>query len=191
MKPADLAAPLWIDSVVVDRCGGVIGMTLCPGKRGAPFFPGDRDLDIDLAAIRDWGASALVSLMEMEEMEWFGVTELPDKAVELGLRHYHLPITDMDVPGKRFEENWQTAGEELKGLLLAGEAIVIHCLAGLGRTGTVAARLLIELGMEPEAAVRHIRQARPGTIQSMVQEVYVRRCKWRQPRSTKGCPGRS
>lgn len=179
MKTASLGEPLRIDSVVVEPGNGVIGMTLCPGKKGAHFFPGDRDLDTDLAAIRDWGASALVSLMEKEEMEWFGVADLPDKAVGLGLLHYHLPIPDMDIPDERFEENWKSAGENIKNLLLSGEAVVIHCLAGLGRTGTVAARLLIELGADPETAVRQIRKARPGTIQSIVQEVYVRRCKWK------------
>lgn len=173
MKPINLNGPLWIDSVVAGDCNGMIGMVHCPGSRGG-------DLDTDLKAIRDWGASALVSLMEKDEMEWFGVADLPDKAVQLGLLHYHLPIRDMDVPDLYFEENWKTAGDNLRNHLLSGESIVIHCLAGLGRTGTIAARLLIELGADPKTAVQQIRKARPGTIQSMVQEVYVRRSKWKR-----------
>ena len=173
-------SPLWIDTVVVGA--GVIGMMHCPGRRGMNVFPGGQDMLSDLRAIRGWGASALVSLMEKKEMEWFGVGDLPAKAAGLGLVHYHLPIADMDVPDERFEESWKSAGENLKDRLLSGESIVIHCLAGLGRTGTVAARLLIELGTDPETAVRQIRKARPGTIQSMVQEVYVRRSKWKQYR---------
>ena len=44
---------------------------------------------------------------------------------------------------------------------------------GLGRAGTIGARLLIELGMEPTAAVRQVRAARPGAIETREQEKYV------------------
>ncbi|OGT62903.1 MAG: hypothetical protein A3I13_00230 [Gammaproteobacteria bacterium RIFCSPLOWO2_02_FULL_47_50] len=179
MKLTSYKSPLWIDSVRLDRCNGVIGMTLCPGKKEANAIAGDwdRDLDIDLKKIRDWGASALVSLMEKEEMAWYGVADLPGKAIQLGLDHYHLPIADFDIPDKSFEEYWQTAGANLRNYLLCDNSIVIHCLGGLGRTGTIAARLLVELGADPETAIRRVRQARPGTIQSLMQETYVRCCK--------------
>lgn len=171
--------PLRIDSVQPDNCGGRIGMTLCPGKKEANAISGDwdRDLDLDLLRIRDWGARAIVSLMEKEEMEWYGVAGLPEKTLELGMRHLHLPIIDMDIPDEGFEENWIGQGAALRDLLLANESIVIHCLGGLGRTGTITARLLIELGTEAEVAINRVRTARPGAIQTVMQEAYVRRCK--------------
>lgn len=179
MRLTSYKSPLRIDSVSLDQCNGVIGMTLCPGKKEANAIAGDwdRDLDIDLRMITEWGAAALVSLMEKEEMAWYGVAELPEKAIQLGLDHYHLPIIDFDIPGKNFEERWQTAGVNLRNYLLSGKSIVIHCLGGLGRTGTVAGRLLVELGADPETAIRRIRSARPGAIQSIMQERYVRNCK--------------
>jgi ADP-ribosyl-[dinitrogen reductase] hydrolase len=172
------SSPLRIDSVSLDCCDGVIGMTLCPGKKEANAISGDwdRDLDIDLQVIRDWGASVLVSLMEKDEMAWYGVADLPDMATRLGLLHYHLPIIDMDVPDKGFEENWQVVGVQLRNALVSGEAIVIHCLGGLGRTGMIAGRLLVELGVDPDSAIRRIRVVRFGTIQTVMQEAYVRRC---------------
>ncbi|MGH8119829.1 MAG: cyclin-dependent kinase inhibitor 3 family protein, partial [Gammaproteobacteria bacterium] len=172
-------SPLRIDSISLDHCQGLIGMTLCPGKKEANAIAGDwgRDLDIDLKRISDWGASALVSLMEKEEMAWYGVAEIPEKAALLGLDHYHLPIVDQDVPDKIFEERWLTAGKQLRNYLLSGDSIVIHCLGGLGRTGTIAGRLLVELGTDPETAIRRIRMSRPGTIQTLMQERYVRKCK--------------
>jgi ADP-ribosyl-[dinitrogen reductase] hydrolase len=153
-------------------------MTLCPGKKEANAISGDwdRDLDTDLQVISDWGASILVSLMEKDEMAWYGVADLPEKAMRMGLLHYHLPIIDMDIPGESFEESWQTVGERLRQSLMAGEYIVIHCLGGLGRTGTIAGRLLVELGVDPDHAIRRIRKARHGTIQTVMQETYVRRC---------------
>ena len=171
--------PIRIDYVSPDRCQGRIGMTLCPGKQEANAISGDwqRDLDMDLHRIRDWGAGAVVSLMEKEEMEWYGVAELPQKTLALGMQHFHLPIVDMDIPRREFEEDWVMYGADLRNRLLGGESIVIHCLGGLGRTGTITARLLIELGMDADTAIGRVRAARPGAIQTVQQEVYVRRCK--------------
>jgi len=154
-------------------------MTICPGRQVSHAFGGewDRNLDADLTVIRDWGARALVSLMEEHEMAYYGIADLPDRTRALGLAHYHLPIVDMDVPDHLFENLWYEYGETLRDMLLAGESIVIHCLGGLGRTGTVAGRLLVELGADPEYAIRQIRSSRPGTIQTIQQEHYVRSCK--------------
>ena len=178
MSLTSFSSPLRIDSVSPDGCDGVIGMTLCPGKKEDNAISGDwdRDLDVDLKVISDWGASTLVSLMEGEEMAWYGVADLPEKATRLGLVHYHLPIIDMDIPDESFEENWRVAGARLRNTLLAGESIVIHCLGGLGRTGMIAGRLLVELGADPDIAIRRIRTARHGTIQTVLQEAYVRSC---------------
>lgn len=170
---------LRIDPVTLDHYDGVIGMTICPGRNISCGYGGDweRDLDEDLKVIHDWGAKKLVSLMEKDEMACYGVADLPEKAVRLGMEHLHLPITDMDIPDDPFEKEWQTAGEQLRNALLSGESIVIHCLGGLGRTGTITGRLLVELGSDPESAIRKIRQARPGAIQTIFQESYVRCCK--------------
>ena len=53
----------------------------------------------------------------------------------------------------------------------------VSSLPGIGRTGTIAARLLVEFGVAPEEAIQMIRRARPGTIETMAQEEYVLRLK--------------
>lgn len=50
----------------------------------------------------------------------------------------------------------------------------MHCKGGLGRAGTVAARLLIEFGQAPEDAIACVRAARPGAIETHQQETYLR-----------------
>jgi ADP-ribosyl-[dinitrogen reductase] hydrolase len=47
----------------------------------------------------------------------------------------------------------------------------------LGRTGTIAGRLLVEFGDSPEEAIRKVRAARPGSIETRAQEQYVRNCR--------------
>jgi ADP-ribosyl-[dinitrogen reductase] hydrolase len=172
-------SPLRIDSVKVPSTDGVIGMTFCPGKKDpySPTGPWERDLETDLQAIREWGAEAVVTLMEEFELDFLHVSDLPEKVRRFGMRWFFLPIGDVSIPDNHFESNWQTAGGEIRQILRAGGKIVIHCRGGLGRTGTIAARLLVEFGMEPDEAIRAVRMARPGAIQTISQENYVLKCK--------------
>jgi len=167
--------PLRVDSVQAPG-GGRLGMTLCPGKKKAGALSGhwERDLGADLEAVRRWGAAALVSLVEEHEFRMLAVPELGDRAEALGLEWHHLPIVDGWVPDSRFESRWVYAGTRLRGHLARGRRVALHCDGGLGRTGTVAARLLIELGTAPEEAVRRVRAARPGAIETGGQEACVR-----------------
>ncbi len=103
-----------------------------------------------------------------------GVPELPEKTVTYGIRWFHLPIVDVGIPDERFEEEWETAGKVLRRILADGGRIVLHCRGGLGRTGTIAARLLVEFGMTPREAIAKVRIARPGAIQTREQEECVR-----------------
>ena len=51
--------------------------------------------------------------------------------------------------------------------------ILVHCRGGLGRAGTIAARLLIEIGIDPKIAISEVRAVRPGAIETVEQEKYV------------------
>jgi ADP-ribosyl-[dinitrogen reductase] hydrolase len=167
---------LRIDPVAAPGMTGWIGMTLCPGKKDpyAAFGAWDRDLDADVQVIRDWGASAVVTLIEEFEFGLLGVPEFEAK-VSSTFRWLWLPIPDGGVPGEDFESRWDDAGPELHGRLAAGERVLVHCRAGLGRTGLVASRLLVEAGMTPAQAIRAVRGARRGTLETLVQEQYVLR----------------
>ena len=65
-------------------------------------------------------------------------------------------------------------GEGLRGRLRDGFSVLVHCKGGLGRAGTIAARLLIELSLSPREAVYAVRHARPGAIETSEQHEYVR-----------------
>ena len=84
-----------------------------------------------------------------------------------------LRIDEVRAPDGRFEELWKSAGPRLREILLDGGKILIHCRGGIGRTGRVAAQLLVELGMPHEKAIKAVRAARYGTIETRDQERYV------------------
>ncbi|KAI5912136.1 cyclin-dependent kinase inhibitor 3 family protein [Thauera sp. 2A1] len=167
--------PLHIDEVIAGEQGGRIGITFCPGKTGPSLydFRWERDLAVDLGVIVGWGARAVVTLLEEHELALLGVPELGAQVRSRGLDWHHLPIPDVQPPGAQFEAGWQTSGPVLCNALLAGHRVLVHCRGGLGRAGTVAARLLVELGMPAVEAIGRVRSARPGAIETAEQEQYV------------------
>lgn len=169
--------PLQIDEIEIAATGGRIGVTLCPGKKdpGAWSGPWDRDLDADLDVIKDWDAAAVVSLIECHEIESLGVRSLGDGVSGRHIDWLHLPIVDGSVPDKRFEARWAAVGEGLRARLRDGARVLIHCKGGLGRAGTIAARLLVELGDDPEHAMTRVREVRKGAIEKDTgQEEFIR-----------------
>ena len=88
----------------------------------------------------------------------------------------HLPIADRSVPDNAFEEAWIEVGERLRDRLRAGFNVLVHCMGGLGRAGTIASRLLVELGWHPGDAIREVRKVRPGAIETDDQEDFVHGC---------------
>lgn len=155
---------------------GVIGMTPCPGIRLESLKRGNvaKTLKRDIAAYHDWGATGVVTLNETDELIDLGLENLGDELQAAGFWWRHLPIVDMNVPKVGFEEIWRVEGQQISASLSAGEKVILHCLAGLGRTGMMAARLLVDMGASPESAIDDVRRVRPRAIQTNAQEDYVR-----------------
>ena len=171
-----ISHPLIVNEVQVPGTGGRIGMTLCPGRSDDQSIYGNhwrRDLAIDLEAIRALDPAMLITLNQPKEFKALGVADFEATVRASGLNWRHLPIPDGGVPGPDFEQAWREVGSVARDALRAGRLVVIHCRAGLGRTGTIAARLLVELGMPPKAAIAAVRAARPKTIETPEQERHV------------------
>lgn len=167
--------PLRINTLNVPEVTGEIGLTFCPGKKSDSLYGGrwDRDLEKDLAVIRRWGTATVVTVMERHEFELLGIPEFPEVMARQPFAWHLLNIRDSDVPGPEFEYAWPTVSVELHSRLRRGERIVIHCRGGLGRTGLVAARLLIESGTPAEEAIQQVRDRRPGAIETWEQRMYL------------------
>ena len=166
--------PLLIAQVTAGA--GLVGLTICPGKRGDSILGAawERDLDADVRAIGEWGAAAVVTLIEDHEFEMLGVERLSAAVRDAGMQWHHLPIPDLQVPDARFEAGWASAGVRLGNQLRDGERVLVHCRGGLGRTGMVAARLLVEFaGATPRQALDRVREARHGAVETPEQEAWV------------------
>jgi ADP-ribosyl-[dinitrogen reductase] hydrolase len=175
MKKTSQSHPLQIATVPAGAGLGSVGLTFCPGKRDGHAMTGswDRDLGIDLDAIRAWGATALITLITDEELALLGVERLGEEVMRRDMAWFHLPIVDVSIPDAAFERQWGGVADDLHARLQRGQNVLVHCRGGLGRAGTIAARLLIELGWAPADAISRIRKVRPGAIQTPAQQKYV------------------
>jgi ADP-ribosyl-[dinitrogen reductase] hydrolase len=168
--------PLEINALKVPDCRGQLGLTFCPGKKAQSLLDGShwcRQMELDLDRIDKWGTDCVVTLMGMDELIALEVLDLPGAVASAGMEWQHLPIEDGGIPNSTFEWCWLYTGQRIHYLLGCGKNVLLHCRGGLGRTGLVAARLLIERGMSSAEAMRQVRQARPKTIENSDQENYL------------------
>ena len=124
---------------------------------------------------------AVVTLVEGSELDELRVPGLGDAVRDLHMEWFHLPIRDYAVPDGAAEQEWARVGEALRGFLRAGGNVLLHCRGGLGRSGMMAARLLVELGWDPEQAIAAVRRARPHAIETEEQLSAVRRTRAIRP----------
>jgi hypothetical protein len=74
---------------------------------------------------------------------------LPRKA-----KYIRAPIPDMDVPHS--VEQMQSIQTRIGTALTNGHGVYVHCLAGIGRTGTVIGCFLVEQGLDGAAALKQL-----------------------------------
>lgn len=151
---------------------GRILLCACPGRWGeASNHPSGDTAARDLDRLATAGAVALLSLVEAAELPG-GRDDYAVAVAAAGLRWAHLPIRDFGTPDGDFSREWHNLA--LLDRLSAGENWAIHCRAGLGRTGLVAARLLIEAGSSPAAAIARIRREHSaGAVETQAQSDYL------------------
>jgi len=166
------SSPLQIAEVLLEPGEGILGLTQCPGKKDAGR-DWDRDLKEDLRVIRGWGATTVVTLIEDHEFRMLGIETFEQDVRAFAMDWVHLPILDVSIPDHRFEKAWVLDGPRLHKRLDKGERILIHCRGGLGRTGLVAGRILVERGCDPRIAIQRVRAVRPHAIETSAQERYV------------------
>ena len=153
-----------------------------PGRLGFAPTPGRwrlnsrlepvRQLEADLTCLRDrCRAQVLVTLLEEDEMRALDLVGLLEGTRRAGLENLWFPIRDGTAP-----PDLPTAGRLIERILehlSGGRTVVVHCHAGIGRSGTVTACCLIGAGQDPARALELVREWHPEAATAPGQEKFV------------------
>jgi len=152
---------------------GKLGITLAPGKCNMGMSgQWARNMEQDLQRLRTvFETDVLVSLIEKPEFEELQIANLLERAEELGMRSRWFPIPDFHAPTSM--SGLSHLVSEILTDLGQGDTVVLHCKAGLGRSGLVASCCLIACGYDSKRAIAQVRRARPGTIENQTQEAFI------------------
>lgn len=134
-----------------------------------PFRRDDGDL-LD-AAMAD-GVRVVVMLTSMEEGLEKARRDLLAEYASRSLVCIHLPIGDFEVPTDRgaLESALGSAESHLQG----GEGVLVHCAAGIGRTGLFLACLVGRVArLDGTLATVWVRKFIPGAVETPSQEDFV------------------
>lgn len=161
--------PIRFDVIETTRWPGRLGLTIAPGKQGTMYGKTHhRDLNTDLNDLRAQGADEMVNLMEDHEQAHWQMHGYDEAAQQAGLSVRRYPIVDVQVPTD--PASFRALVEEVYADLQAGKTVVVHCLGGLGRSGTLAACVLIRAGMDADSAISQVQHYRKDAIQARQPE---------------------
>ncbi len=119
--------------------------------------------DKELEDLYREGFRTIISLLdENEQKPYYDTAALETR----GFKRYSIPIQDFTAPTPAdFKKFLDIVADSLR----KGKALV-HCQAGIGRTGTMAAAYWMKKGLSANEAVKKIRNSRPGAIEIPEQE---------------------
>lgn len=112
--------------------------------------------------------------MPADELEQHGAGDVASWIAAHDMDWLHAPIRDFDTPDPGFQAGWLTLSRRLQERLDAGDRVLVHCRGGRGRSGMIAAALLIGAGVDAEDAIAAARAVRPGAIETPGQEAWLR-----------------
>jgi len=130
-----------------------------------------------IATFKDDNISLVVTLLDTIEVTRLDISTLGKFLKENNIYWEHFPIQDLRIPTER--NLLIKLLVHMKKLLDDDKSILIHCYAGLGRTGLLATTLLVSLGLEAKVSIEHIRKIRPGSIETIEQENFVKQWDFR------------
>lgn len=122
----------------------------------------------EVAGWKRAGVDAVLSLLTSEEENDLGLSDEEKEIREQGLEFDSFPIADRQVP--KSEGKLGETLDRMNRQLSAGHNLLVHCRQGVGRTGLVAACLLVKSGMSPGAAVEAISSARGVAVPETTEQ---------------------
>lgn len=131
---------------------------LIENKLAGSGFPTSFD---ELNWLLEQGVTSIVTMTE---------NSLPENWVKK-INYLHVPTPDFHAPDM---DEIDSAVEFIHEQITNKEPVMVHCAAGLGRAGTILACYFVKYKeLTAVQAIKKIRDERPGSIQSDVQELAI------------------
>ena len=121
----------------------------------------------DLALLREAGFTLVIGVASEEYAD-----PVREWCLAEGLRYVRYRVADMTAPELTDVRDFVA---EVTYELAHGGRVAVHCLGGIGRTGTMIACYLVSTGMTADQAVAEVRRRRPGSVQTRSQELCIAR----------------
>ena len=137
-------------------------LAIVPRPRGGDW------LEEEVRSWREAGLDVMVSLLTYDEDAELELRQEEILCRARGIQFHAYPIQDRGVPASR----QATTGlvQKLEKALEAGQSVAVHCRQGIGRSSLIAALLLVSAGIDPEAALAQIRQARGCAVPDTLEQ---------------------
>ncbi|MCW8863736.1 MAG: tyrosine-protein phosphatase [Colwellia sp.] len=148
--------------------GAKLIFTPCPGTKSV-------SLEASIKQLKQHGTSMLLTLMFDEEMAANNALSLADICYQHQIDWLQLPIIDDEAPSTAFESQWAKHKSVILHALKNKSVVAVHCKGGTGRTGTVIALLLLELGWPVKKIVKEVQKVRPKALRINTQLDYLNR----------------
>jgi protein-tyrosine phosphatase len=117
---------------------------------------------------RDAGVNLVVSLLTTSENLELGLLQESQVSKDLGLDFVSFPIDDYSVP--KSEDSVIQLTCELHRVLSQGKCVGIHCRQSIGRSGLIAACLLVAAGETPTDAFEKVSAGRRAAVPDTVAQ---------------------
>ena len=151
-----------------------------PGKLALVLRPrGGNWLADEVHAWREAGVDVAVSLLEPDEASDLGLDGEAEVANSKRIRFFSFPIPDRGIPTSTRDVSKFL--ETLAGELAAGKTVAVHCRQSVGRSGMIAAGLLVKSGMSADRAVEVVSAGRGETVPETPAQL-----RWIQDLATRG-----
>ncbi len=140
-----------------------------------PFGPFDHGVST-LNEMINANVKSVFTLVEGFEWQDYANCDLPGCYRKAEIKMIHFPVEDFSVP--QDQRAFLDVVREGLDLMQSGQTIAVHCLAGIGRTGTfLAVMARLHYGWDGKKAIQWVRQYIPSALENEQQVAFLKNLK--------------